>query len=269
MGKNVANTTHTFFFCDGGSCQKAGSEKVIRTARAYLRNNGHWNDTHTIKTRCNGRCEDAPTCIVYPGQNWYKELTPEKITPIVKRHLDNAPLVNSELLYKKGWQQQVSNNEIAPIKPKPFELKNDTELGECFITKGFSSDQYLYPLFLYLLENPKGVSLISSDEKRISFQEIISLDYSKTYTLELHTETTAIPFTIAAVPKENKELQQAKISSTEYYFHKETQQTGIRFKNKFGKILGQIEFDSLNNKAWEYCTKIQLQNVHLDLKNYE
>lgn len=260
MGKNIANTTHTFFFCDGGSCQKAGGEKVVREARAYLRNNGHWDNTHTIKTRCNGRCEDAPTCIVYPGEFWYKELTPEKITPIVKRHLDNAPLVNSELLFKKGWQEQASDNEIAPIKPKPFELKNDTELGECFMTKGFSSDQYLYPLFLYLLDNPRGVTLISSDEKSISFEDIISLEYSKTYTLELHTETKAIPFTIAAIPKENKELQQSKISITEYFIQKETQQSGIRFKNKFGEVQYKIEFDAIENKAWEYCTKIQLQN---------
>lgn len=265
MGKNIANTTHTFFFCDGGSCQKAGGEKVVREARAYLRNNGHWDNTHTIKTRCNGRCEDAPTCIVYPGEFWYKELTPEKITHIVKGHINNDCPKETELLFKKGWDKQASDNEIAPIKPKPFELKNDTELGECFITKGFSSDQYLYPLFLYLLDNPKGVTLISSDEKRISFEDIISLEYSKTYTLELHTETTAIPFTIAAIPKENKELQQSKISITEYFIQKETQQTGIRFKNKFGEVQYKIEFDAIENKAWEYCTKIQLQNKNTNV----
>ena len=265
MGKNIANTTHTFFFCDGGSCQKAGGEKVVREARAYLRNNGHWDNTHTIKTRCNGRCEDAPTCIVYPGEFWYKELTPEKITHIVKGHINNDCPKETELLFKKGWDKQVSSKEITPIKPKPFELKNDTELGECFITKGFSSDQYLYPLFLYLLDNPKGVTLISSDEKRVAFEDIISLEYSKTYTLELHTETKTIPFTIAAVPKENKELQQSKISITEYFIQKETQQSGIRFKNKFGEVQYKIEFDSIENKAWKYCTKIQLQNKNTNV----
>jgi (2Fe-2S) ferredoxin len=265
MGKNIANTTHTFFFCDGGSCQKAGGEKVIRAARAYLRNNEHWNTTHTIKTRCNGRCEDAPTCIVHPGEFWYKELTPEKITPIVKGHLHNERIDNAELLYQKGWEQQISNNERTPIKPKPFELKNDKELGECYITKGFSSDQYLYPLFLYLLENPKGIVLRMANKNPVAFEEIDTIDYSKTHILELRTKTTCIPLTIAAVPKENKELQQSKISSTEYFYQKETQQTGIRFKNKFGEILGGIEFDTIKNKAWDYCTKIQLQNESQDL----
>jgi len=265
MGKNIANTKDTFFFCDGGSCQKAGSEQVIRTARAYLRNNELWDTTHTIKTRCNGRCEDAPTCIVHPGEYWYKELTPKKIIPIVKRHLNNESPIEAELLYQKGWKEQASGNERAPIKPKPFELKNDTELGECYITKGFSSDQYLYPLFLYLIENPKGVLLYIADKSPISFEEIDTIEYSKAHTLELHTKNERIALTIAAVPKENKELQQSKISSTEYFHQKRTQQTGIRFKNKFGEILGKIEFDSVESKAWEYCTNIQLQNTSLVL----
>lgn len=265
MGKNIADTTHTFFFCDGGSCQKAGSEKVIRAARAYLRNNDNWNDTHTIKTRCNGRCEDAPTCIVHPGEYWYKNLTPEKITPIVKGHLNNVAPIETELLYQTGWEQQVSNNERTPIKPKPFELKKDEELGECYITKGFSSDTYLYPLFLYLLDNPKGVTLHLSNQNSIPFKEVLAVHYTKQFTLELETKIDCIALTIAAVPKENRELLHSKISSTEYFHQKETQETGIRFKNKFGEVLGKIEFDSIENKAWDYCTKIQLQNITLDL----
>jgi (2Fe-2S) ferredoxin len=265
MGKNIANTTHTFFFCDGGSCQKAGSEQVVRTARAYLRNNEHWNTTHTIKTRCNGRCEDAPTCIVEPGEFWYKELTAEKITSIVKGHLNNEGISETDLLFQKGWEEQVSNKERTPIKPKSFEYKNDPELGECLITKGFSSDQYLYPLFLYLLDNPKGVTLYITHQDPVPFEQIEAVNYSKEHTLELFTKTGCIPLTIAAVPKESKELQQSKISGTEYFYQKRTQQVGIQFKNKFGKILGKIEFDSIESKAWEYCTKIQLQNTSLDL----
>ncbi|MCD8407387.1 (2Fe-2S) ferredoxin domain-containing protein [Tenacibaculum dicentrarchi] len=266
MGKNIANTTHTFFFCDGGSCQKAGSEQVTRAARAYLRNNNLWDKTHTIKTRCNGRCEDAPTCIVQPGEFWYKELTPEKITPIVKAHINNEPFNEDNLLYKKGWNEQVSNNERAPIKPKPFELKNDAELGDCYITRGFSSDQYLYPLFLYLSENSKGATLTFSNNSTVSFDKIIAVNYVHRYNLELKTKTDTFAFTIASVPKENKELQQSKIASTEYFYQTETALTGIRFKNKFGITLGKVTFDSIENKAWLYCTKIQLQNTNLHLK---
>jgi len=91
------------------------------------------------------------------------------------------------------------------------------------------------------------------------------LEYSKIHTLELHTKTETIALTIAAVPKENKELQKAKISSTEYFVQKETKQSGIRFKNKFGEELYKIKFDSIENKAWEYCTKIQLQNTNIDI----
>lgn len=265
MGKDISKITHTFLFCDGGSCQKKGSEQVVRTARAYLRNNGLWNTTHTIKTRCNGRCEDAPTCIVNSGEYWYKNLTSEKIIPIVKSHLESNKPVETDLLHQKGWGQMASTKELAPFKPKPFELKNDEELGECFITKGFSSDQYLYPLFLFFFENAEGITLHMADQNAVSFEKIIRVDYSKKYNLELTTNTDVIPLTIAAVPKENKELQQSKISSTEYFYQKETQQTGVKFKNKFGKLIGKILFDSIDNKAWEYCTSIQLLNTKLNV----
>ena len=101
--------------------------------------------------------------------------------------------------------------------------------------------------------------------KRQLFKEIEKVEYTKTHTLELFTKTDCIPLTIAAVPKENKELQQSKISSTEYFYQTEKQQAGIRFKNKFGETLGKITFDTIENKAWEYCIKIQLQNTPLKL----
>lgn len=168
-------------------------------------------------------------------------------------------------MFKKGWQKHASDKEIPPFKPKPFELKNDTELGDCLITRGFSSDQYLYPLFLYFAENPKGITLSMAGDKPIPFTEITAVNYAKTYTLELETATDCISLTIAGVPKDNKELQQSKISSTEYFYQKNVNQTGIRFKNKFGEVLGIIKFDSIENLAWKYCTKIQLQNTSQDL----
>ena len=265
MGKDLSKTTHTFLFCDGGSCQKKGSEQVVRTARAYLRNNGLWDTTHTIKTRCNGRCEDAPTCIVSSNDYWYKELTPKNIIPILKSHIEKNEPVEAHLLHKKDWEEMTSDNERAPIKPKPFELKNDENLDECYTTKGFSSDQYLYPLFLFLKENPKGVFLHLVDASPISFEEIINVDYATKYNVVLTTNTAVIPLTIAAVPKEEKDLQQSKITSTEYFYQTKTKQTGIRFKNKFGKLIGKILFDSIDNKGWQYCTSIQLLNTKLDL----
>lgn len=261
MGKNLSKVTHTFLFCDGSSCRKAHSEQITREARAYLRNNGLWDTTHTVKTRCNGRCEDAPTCIVSPGEFWYKELTPQKIIPIVKSHIDHQQPIASDLLYKKGWEEMASNNERPAVKPKAFQLKEDSELGNCFIARGFSSDQYLYPLFLYLKEHPEGVYIHEIGGEGFSFKEIRVVNYTSSHTLELQTETTAILLTIGAVPKDNNTLQKSKISVTEYFYINSTKQAGIRFKNKFGKTLAIIEFDSIENKSWHYCKEIQLQNI--------
>ena len=102
MGKDLANTNLTFLFCDGGSCQKAGSEQAARAARVYLRNNGHWDTTHTIKTRCNGRCEDASTCIVQPGNYWYKELTPEKVVNIIKSQRRRQSALRTRVAVSRG-----------------------------------------------------------------------------------------------------------------------------------------------------------------------
>jgi len=105
MGKDIAKSTHTFLFCDGGCCQKKGSDPVVRAARSYLRNRGLWDTTHTIKTRCNGRCEDAPTCIVNRGEYWYKKLTPKLGVELVKAHIHNNKPMNTNLLYADGWDR--------------------------------------------------------------------------------------------------------------------------------------------------------------------
>ena len=110
MGKDISKVTTTFQFCDGGSCKKAKSELAVREARAYLRNENLWDTTHTIRTRCNGRCEDAPTWIVQPGNFWYKNLTPEKAVEIVKSHVDTQQPVNEYLLYKEGDTQLHTEN---------------------------------------------------------------------------------------------------------------------------------------------------------------
>ena len=54
-----------------------------------------------------------------------------------------------------------------------------------------------------------------ADSSPIPFEEITNVDYTTKYNVELTTNTAVIPLTIAAVPKEKKDLQKSKISSTE------------------------------------------------------
>jgi len=260
MGKDLAVVQHTFFFCDGGSCQKAGSEEVIRNARAYIKNNMLWDEMHTIKTRCNGRCEDATTCIVLNGNYWYKELTPQKIIPILKSHINGNTPVIKDLLFQNGWDKVFSTNERARIKPKSFELKNDSDLGECFITKGFSSDQYLFPLFQFLNKEKEQAVLILSGEKRYNLDDLMAVKYEEKYKAELiFKENIIIDFIIGFVPKtEPDSLVQQKIASTEYFISLASNQKGIRLKNKMGETKAIIYLDSNASELWKYCLTVQL-----------
>lgn len=260
MGKDLSVSKQTFFFCDGSSCQKKGGEQVVRSARAYLRNNGLWNSTHTIKTRCNGRCEDAPTCIVQSGDFWYKNLNADKIKDILVSHIEQQKPVEEYLLYQEGWGQVVSDKSLPPFQLKPFTETKDEQLGDCQITKGFSSDQYLYPLFLFLQENPKGVRIQLKYHPAIPFNQIQKIKYEDPFIMELITDRQHTHhFHIGPIPKsETLKVQQQKITSTEYFILTHTPQKGIRFKDKMGRLVAMVYIDSEADKVWDYCLGTQL-----------
>lgn len=268
MGKKIAASNLNIFFCDGGSCQKAGSENVVRTARAYLRNKGHWDTTHTIKTRCNGRCEDAPTCIIQQGDYWYKKLDHQKIIPILESHLQYHKPLKKDLLYQQGWETHQSDNERPEVMPKPFQLKIDAELGSVIITKGFSSDQYLYPLFLFLQSVNEGVSIVFENGERYFFSDFLKVVYETSYTLQLYAKNNRIiDLIIGGVPKsEPSSIIQQKITQTEYFIVKGTTskpQKGIRFKDKRARTIAIIYIPKTANQTWEYCLSTQLKGIQI------
>ena len=264
MGKSLGEVKQTFLFCDGGSCRKAGAENVTRAARAYLRNSGNWDETHTIKTRCNGRCEDAPTCIVEDGHFWYKKLTPEKVVEVIESHLEKNQPVEDYLLYAQDWKAVKSEDERTKFKIKPFEWESHPELGNCQITKGLSSDQYVYPLFDHLHKNVPDASYETASGERFFFRELIELRYTKTVELEMIQEDKTVELVIGAVPKDDQELKKLKITNTHYFYQENSGKVGVRFANNKNELIGYLFLGKPNEKVWEYCTKIQLQNNRLE-----
>ena len=266
MGKNIAKTTTTFYFCDGGSCRKAGSESVVRNVRAYLRNNQLWDTTHTIKTRCNGRCEDAPTCIVQNGNFWYKKLTAQKGLEIAKSHIENHTPVEEYLLYHEEWDEINSQDERKPFLLKPFELKEDQTLGLCHIMRGFSSDQYLFPLFLFLHEHAPATTVSLTNGIDFRLEQVQEIRYASEFALEFILKEQTIEFIIAPVPKTNEALQNQKVSVTEYFVLADSLQAGIRFKNKKGELVGTVTLSTIESEAWKYITAVQLQGQTPELQ---
>ncbi|UZR99771.1 (2Fe-2S) ferredoxin domain-containing protein [Chondrinema litorale] len=257
MGKDLSKVETTFYFCDGGSCRKAGSDLPLRSARAYLRNEQLWENTHTVRTRCNGRCEDAPTCIVQPGNYWYKHLDTVNVVDIIQSHIDEEKPVSAHLIFQDGWQQMQSEKERPPAKDKFFVEKEDTELGKVFMARGLTSDQYTYPLLVFLMSHKEHVSITKPCGTTLSFSNLQHFEYVDTYKAKLQWAETSFEITLGLVPKtEPLDLQQSKVSVTDFFYSEEKR--GVRFKNKLGKHLATLMFEPENTAIWDYCLKVQL-----------
>ncbi len=259
MGKNICKVTSTFQFCDGGSCRKAKSEIAIREARAYLRNQGLWDETHTIKTRCNGRCEDAPTWIVQPGNYWYKNLTPEKAVAILKSHIEFDQPAEEHLLYRDGWSVLLTDNEKM-VAPTVFKHKTDAELGDVLVARAFASDQHLYPLFQYFFQDPRPIT-VDQNEELIEIKTPHQVDYSDDYQVLVQGEELQLRLTIAGIPKDiSEDIADFKVSIAEViWLKKRTIFTkAIRLKNKKGKHLVTFWIREEDTATWEHVLKIYL-----------
>jgi (2Fe-2S) ferredoxin len=260
MGKNISKVNTTFQFCDGGSCRKAKGEIAIREARAYLRNKGLWDATHTIKTRCNGRCEDAPTWIIQPGNFWYKNLTPDKAVSILKSHLEKDQPVEEYLLYKEGWSVLLTENEKT-IAPVTFKDKTDAELGEALVARSFASDQHLYPLFKYLFQEPKHIAVQQYDAAAIEIKTPHLVDYTDDYEVKITGEELHLQLTIAGIPKDiSDEIADRKVSVAEVIWLKKSTifTKAIRLKNKKRKHLVTFWIKEEDTVTWEHILTIYL-----------
>ncbi|AXT63041.1 (2Fe-2S) ferredoxin domain-containing protein [Aquimarina sp. AD10] len=270
MGKNIPKVSTTFQFCDGGSCQKAKSEVAVREARAYLRNQGVWDETHTIKTRCNGRCEDAPTWIVQPGNFWYKNVTPEKAVAIVKSHVEKEQPQEEYLLFKEGWSVLLTENEKT-VAPPVFKYKKDIEYGEVLIARAFASDQHLYPLFQYFFQQPRPIGVQIGAGEIIVINQPHTVDYNDKYEVKITGEQLELALTIAGIPKDIAEdIADRKVSIAEVIWQrKKTIFTKVlRLKNKKGKHLASFWIKEEDNSTWEHLLTIylsmQIDNIRIE-----
>ncbi|CAM1343189.1 (2Fe-2S) ferredoxin domain-containing protein [Tenacibaculum amylolyticum] len=270
MGKNIAKATTTFLFCDGGSCKKAKSEMAVREARAHLRNEGLWDTTHSIRTRCNGRCEDAPTWIVQPGNFWYKNLTPEKAVEIIDAHTTTNQPVESYLLYKDGDESLVSDNERT-VKPVVFTEKNDAEYGEVLVARAPASDQFLYPLFKKLFETPSQIQVTFPNQSTQVVTESHKVTYTDTFDIVVSDSEVDLTLAIGPITKTmEKEVAQEiidrKVGVAEVIWTQKDADyiAHIRLKNRKGKFLVLLSIPKSNNALWEYILSIYLS---MDSKN--
>ncbi|MFX3623844.1 MAG: ferredoxin [Ectobacillus sp.] len=96
---NLRGTRHHVFICNGSSCMRKGGEEATQAIRNEIANLDLDTMVHTTRTRCNGRCKDAPVVIVYPEGTWYKEVTPEVGSKIVQQHLARGHVLEDYIIY--------------------------------------------------------------------------------------------------------------------------------------------------------------------------
>ncbi|MFS0576809.1 (2Fe-2S) ferredoxin domain-containing protein [Sporosarcina sp. 179-K 3D1 HS] len=79
---DLSTTCAHVLICNGSSCLKKQGEEMTVAIREALTEQGLDDRVHTARTRCQGRCKDAPTVIVYPEGTWYQKLTTEEAGPL-------------------------------------------------------------------------------------------------------------------------------------------------------------------------------------------
>lgn len=101
---------------------RKGGEEATQVIRNEIANLDLDTLIHTTRTRCNGRCKDAPVVIVYPEGTWYREVTPEVGSKIVQQHLVEGCSIEDNIIYQydqEGFITPERTESIAGIS-KPL-----------------------------------------------------------------------------------------------------------------------------------------------------
>ena len=77
------------------SCNQCGSARMVMYAKARAKELGITGEgkVRVQKAGCLDRCEEGPTCVVYPEGVWYTYVDEEDIDEIIDSHLvDGVPV---------------------------------------------------------------------------------------------------------------------------------------------------------------------------------
>lgn len=119
---DLIETKKCLFICNGGSCMKKDAELVTVGIRKQIADFGCKDSVHTVRTRCIGRCDDAPVVFSSPDSVWFKEIFPEDIPEFVQDYLFSNQLIEKHHLHKMG-ENHINSNSI-PTKNRKKDLEN-------------------------------------------------------------------------------------------------------------------------------------------------
>ena len=138
-------------------------------------------------------------------------------------------------------------------------------MGDAGQPKGFSSDQYLHPLFSFLGEQrPKGKLTLANGEE-LQLTSIESVNYTDPYFIALtFSDNKTVNLVIGVLPRNaSEELTRLKVTSTEYFLSLTSDELSILFKDKKSNRIASITFDKAEKEVLNYCLKVQLRGLSI------
>jgi (2Fe-2S) ferredoxin len=109
--KDLINTKKCIFICNGGSCMKKDAEEVTQSIRKCIKEMDLINDYHTVRTKCMGRCDDAPVAMLAPDNIWLKLIEPQNCKSIIQDMQKHSIVKSKNFLYKMG-ELSINSNSI-------------------------------------------------------------------------------------------------------------------------------------------------------------
>ncbi|MFL2581766.1 MAG: (2Fe-2S) ferredoxin domain-containing protein [Flavobacteriales bacterium] len=108
--KDIINSKKCLFMCNGGSCMKMNAEEVTQAIRKSIQDFKLDDDYHTVRTKCMGRCDDAPVAMLAPDNIWLKDINHNQCDLLLSEIELNEVKEGDNFLYKMGGKTINSNS---------------------------------------------------------------------------------------------------------------------------------------------------------------
>jgi len=112
--KDLVKTEKCLFICNGGSCTKKNAEEVTQAVRTCIKEMGLDDEYHTVRTRCIGRCDDAPVIMLSPDNVWLKNIDHTQCDLLLHALQKNEIKTSENFLYQMG--ELTINSDSIPTK---------------------------------------------------------------------------------------------------------------------------------------------------------
>ena len=86
-----------------GSCSNKGAGAVVLKFAEALDKQGLIGKVALINSGCMGPCFEGPLVAIFPGDYWYKEVSPEDVAEIVSDHLVGGNPVERLTMNDDDW----------------------------------------------------------------------------------------------------------------------------------------------------------------------